>query len=70
MIEPSENDIGKRVVYNKAKTSIKSKTTVGSIAKIDRQYVYVLYDGDQKPVAAKRKNLDWEGGDGPHAERH
>lgn len=59
MIEPTEDDVGRRVAYNGGTSSFKSRSTTGTLLSFDRRYVHVLYDGEDDTIPVKRKNLDW-----------
>jgi hypothetical protein len=56
MINPTETDIGRRVAY---KSWRDAEFEYGRITSFNDKMVFVLYDGNQMPMATPRNKLDW-----------
>lgn len=54
MIEPTESDIGKRVIYQGYESDYE-----GVITSFNSECVFVLYDGDSHSKATRRSDLWW-----------
>lgn len=56
MIEPTVNDIGRRVVFRDRAIGLVEEGTVESY---NPRYVWVKYDGDPVSKATRRQDLEW-----------
>jgi hypothetical protein len=63
MIEPKEQDIGRRVVYRHldihGKTIDSYVNEVGVITSFNQHYVFVRYGSDQHSKATRKNHLTW-----------
>lgn len=58
MINPSQDDIGRKVIYTGA-----DKNETGVITSMNELYVFVRYEGEQTSKATLRRQLIWENPD-------
>ena len=66
MIEPTFDDIGRRVVYTGNRYP-GGRLEHGRITGLTALGVFVRYDGDRQAKSTKREDLEWE--DAGHRER-
>ncbi len=59
MIEVSEKDIGRRVVYYFGKEPFSLPCEYGTVTSLNEKYVFVLYDGDIYSKATRPADLEW-----------
>lgn len=55
MIDPSQNDIGRSVIY----LAGTDRSEEGTITSLGTDYVFVLYRGDRHAKATRRRDLTW-----------
>ena len=58
MIKPTDNDIGRKVIYNVGHKGAKNE--YGTISSFTEFYVFVLYGNSYNGIANKRENLRWD----------
>lgn len=58
MIEPTEADIGRRVIYRERGTHPGRKVEVGILTSFNDQYAFVRYSG-LTSTATNREDLEW-----------
>lgn len=56
MIEPTEKDIGRKVVYRAAPFMAPEE---GVITSINNEFVFVRYGSNTTSAATRRKDLEW-----------
>jgi hypothetical protein len=59
MIEPTEDDIGRGVIYRPLHNPIDGAET-GVISSFNDKYVFVRYGSNRVGTATYREHLDWE----------
>jgi hypothetical protein len=56
MITPTEDDIGRSVLYRTGQGEAKH----GFVTSFNADYVFVRYDRSDAPMAMRRADLEWE----------
>jgi hypothetical protein len=59
MIEPTLDDIGRKVVYRDLNTLRGSKLEEGTITSLTDAYVFVRYHSGGTSAATRREDLEW-----------
>jgi hypothetical protein len=60
MIEPTEHDIGRPVIYREAGRHAGRKVETGILTSFTKRYAFVLYDGCTS-LATEFRDLEWQG---------
>ncbi len=59
MIEPTQNDIGRKVIYRERGDFPGRKVEEGVITSFNDHYVFVRYGAGVTPAATLRESLEW-----------
>ena len=66
MIEPKEEDIGKKVIYKQHWDDYGQRWEIGKVTSFNEHYVFVQYYGDNHSKSTKKQDLTWFDKDAMH----
>lgn len=60
MIDPSQRDIGRQVLYRGFSRHPDERPEIGQITSFNARFVFVRYGHDEHSKATRRQDLEWK----------